>query len=219
MGDILKTMLLLAGLLATAAAPPAAAACAPAKLVKIATRNVTPGIPADSWMRQPLVMHRKGEHYFRNEEPRDAARKLHMMMVVSAPDIWFVNKESRSGQHIVDPGPTYDVHAPIIGFPTAPKAFVDLEYGCEAQFVRDKSMAAQGPRDAAGATTYALAEGQHRLEIKLAANERPTEVSYLLDGKPVLQLQYDVYEPGLPDQPALFAEPEGFTYVEQRPGN
>lgn len=214
----MKLILVLVGLIAPSVAH-AALTCAPPTLTKIVTHNITPGVSGDHWSGQPTVMYRLGSGKIRNEEPRDAAGKLHLTMVVNEPDIWFVNREDFTGAHIVDPGPTYGAHAPIINDPEAPAVFGELEYGCEADFVRDKRLSKAGVRSIEGrqATVHALIEGDRRLEIALADDGRPVEIGYFVGDRPLMILRYDEHRSGLADQGALFSKPEGFTYSEQRP--
>jgi len=213
----MKTLLLLALLMAIFV-PDAGLACAPSKLTKIVVVNATPGLAANHWSRQPLVIYRQGERFIRTEEPRDSDQKLHLMVVISEPDVWFVNKEDGAGKHIVDPGPQLSAHAPILANPSIPSKFLELEYGCEAEFVRTNSLAVMGERNIENRRTkvYALIVDDQRLEIALADRGEPAEVSYYAAGKALSVIRYRTYQADLPDQPALFAKPEGYAYSEDR---
>ena len=200
---------LLIGLLA---APAVAETCAPAKLMRIVTRSVGPDIVPGSFRDKPLSLYRQGERFLRLEEAADPERNLHMLVVVAEPDIWFVNKADRTVRHVVDPGPAYVAHAPIVAGQGVPAAFTKLEFGCEAAFARARGREA-GARavDGREARIHVLQEGDRRLEILLAPDNNPLEVAYYEGARTVLMIRYEVYETGLPDNPALFRKPEGFT--------
>lgn len=197
--------------------PALAATCAPAALTKVVTRAVGPDIAPGSFRAQPVVLYRKGAGLLRIEEAADPAQKLHLMTVVAAPDIWSVNRFDGTGRHMVDPGPSYDVHAPILTGSGVPAKFSELEFGCEAAFAKGRGYEA-GSRLIEGRTAriFAMTEGRDRLEILLSARDEPVEVAYYQGERARLTIRYDLFQSGLPDDPALFVRPEGVSY---QPGN
>ena len=205
----------LAVLISLVAAPAVAETCAPAKLMRMVTRSVGPDIVPGSFRAKPLTLYRQGERFLRSEEAADPEQKQHLLVVVAEPDIWFVNRADRTGRHVVDPGPSYVAHAPIVAGQGVPAAFTELEFGCEAAFARSRGREG-GARAVAGreARIHVLQEGDRRLEILLAPDNNPLEVAYYEGARTVLMIRYDVYETGLPDNPALFRRPEGFTFQE-----
>jgi len=73
-----KGTLLLAALLICLALPPVAgAACAPEKMVRIVTRDESPGVTAGSFRAQPKTLYRLGIRYGRVEELPNPATGLH----------------------------------------------------------------------------------------------------------------------------------------------
>ena len=66
------------------------------------------GVPAEA---QPKVLYRSGRLHLRDEQPPDPDQGRHMLVVVSAPDVWIVNRADATGRHFVDPDPTPGVHA------------------------------------------------------------------------------------------------------------
>lgn len=203
---------LAASLLAT---PALSATCAPAKLVKVVTRAVGPDIAAGSFRAAPVTLYRQGERFLRTEEAADPARKVHVLIVAAEPDIWFVNLFDKTGRHIVDPGPTYEVKAPIVAGAGVPAKFVELEFGCEAVFAKGRGYEG-GTRDVGGrpAKIYAMVEGAHRLEVLLSSRDEPVEVAYFQGARTMLTIRYDSFQGGLPDNPALFAKPDGIAYQQ-----
>jgi hypothetical protein len=59
-----------------------------------------------------------------------------------------------------------------------------------------------------------LQEGDRRLEILLYETGTPAEVAYFQGITAVLTIVYDAYEVALPDNPGLFAKPEGYAISE-----
>ncbi|MGZ6050349.1 MAG: hypothetical protein ACXWKN_18310, partial [Phenylobacterium sp.] len=167
----------------------------------------------------PLVLYRQGSLMARSEEAPDPARRLHLLMVTHAPDTWFVNLADRTGKHIVDPGPSIDVHVPLFGGAGVGPELMALEFGCEAEFARQK-MGQPAPQEGAGAAAvavYRLRRGDDLIELKLAAGGRPTQAGFYRAGQPKLVIRYDEYA-RLPENPLLFEKPSGFDYTEARPG-
>lgn len=198
-----------------AASPVLAETCAPATLTKIVTRSVGPDVARGTFRAEPLTIYRKGERLMRSEAAAEPERNLHLLIVVAEPDIWFVNRMDGAGKHMVDPGPSYLVKAPIVVGQGVPAAFTELEFGCEAAFAQARTHAG-GTRSVAGqmAHIHALQEGDRRLEILLSGEGKPLEVAYFQGAKTVLVIRYDVFVTDLPDDPALFQRPAGITYQE-----
>lgn len=207
--------LILALLASLAASPVLAQACAPPTLTKIVTRSVGPDIVRGSFRSEPVTLYRLGERFLRLEEAPDPEQKLHLLSVVAEPDIWMVNRFDRTGRHAVDPGPTFVAHAPIVVGPGVPAMFTELEYGCEAAFARSRAREA-GTRPVLGkaARIHALQQGDRRLEILLSDAGAPVEVAYYEGAKAALVIRYELFQAGLPDDPALFRKPDGITYSE-----
>ncbi len=205
--------LILALAASLAATPSLAATCAPAALTKLVTRAVGPDIAPGSFRAAPVTLYRQGERFVRTEEAADPARKVHLLIVAAAPDVWFVNRLDKSGRHIVDPGPTYDVHVPIVTGVGVSAKFTELEFGCEAAFAKGRGYEA-GVRlvDGRSARIFAMTDGLQRLEILLSARDEPVEVAYFQGARQLLTIRYDLFQTGLPDNPALFAKPAGVTY-------
>ena len=202
-------------LLALVASPAVAETCAPAKLMKIVTRSVGPDLTPGSFRAAPVTLYRQGSRFLRNEESADLAGGQHVLAIVASPDVWIVNRLDRTGRHLLDPGPTYEARAPIVAGQGVPLAFTELEFGCEARFARGRAREA-GVRDVAGrpARIHALQEGDRRLEILLYETGTPAEVSYFQGTTAILTIVYDTYEVALPDNPGLFAKPEGYVISE-----
>ena len=208
----------LAILIALIAAPASAATCAPPTLTRIVTRSVGPDILLGSFNAEPVTLYRKGERHLRNEEAPDPEQRRHLLTIVAEPDIWMINLMDQTGKHLVDPGPIFVAHAPIVAGQGVPAVFQELEFGCEAAFVRARGREA-GVRTVDGKTAriYALQAGDQRLEVLLIDRGVPAEVAYYRGARTVLTIRYDAFEMGLPDDPTLFQKPAGVTFRAEAP--
>jgi hypothetical protein len=205
------------------ARPADAVVCAPAKLVHLVTVDVTPGIPAGSFGAQPRVMYRIGSDRVRIEEAPDVPGGIHGVVVMAEPNIWMANLFDHTGKHIVDPGPTFYAKAPIFyGTPGLSTKLIDLEFGCEAEFI-----AANAPApvrsEQIGADrfdVYRVDGGSDAVEIlERSGTSIPSYVRYYQQGKLLEAIRYDLYVTGLPNDPNLFVPPSGVRYSEAGSGS
>lgn len=205
----------LAGIsIAVASAPAAAATCAPAKLVHIAVANADAGIDPTSFAGQPKNYYRIGSDKLRIEEAVDAANGIHGVIVVAEPNIWMANLYNGTGQHIVDPGPTFFAKAPVFGTKLSSK-LIGLEFGCENDFI-----AANAPNpirvEAVSGTNYnvyRVEDGTDAIEIlEKTGTTIPAFVRYYSQGSLGAVLRYDLYLTGLPNDPSLFVPPPNVQY-------
>ncbi len=195
--------------------------CAPERLTRMVVRNVSPGLAAAAPGAQPRVLYRQGLLNLRTEESPDPARGQ-PVVVISEPDIWMFNTATRKGQHQVDPGPEFFVHAPILPVrPDLPAALRSLEYGCELDFLkREGAEAARQtvPWGEARATVHQVQVGEHAVSILLTERRRaPLMVAYAKAGAPVFMIRYDEFRADLTDRPALFARPDRIEFTTGQP--
>ena len=83
-------------LLLLASVGTAFADCAPDKLVRMVTQNASPGIPADSFARQPRVTWRLGNGRVRLEERHDPGDNVQVLSLIDAPRAWQIDLVSKS---------------------------------------------------------------------------------------------------------------------------
>jgi hypothetical protein len=157
----------------------------------------------------------------RTEESPDPARGQ-PVVVVAEPDIWIFNTATRKGQHQLDPGPEFFVHAPILPMaPDLPPALRSLEYGCELAFLERQG--AEAPRQTipwgeAKATLHQVQVGEHVVSMLLTERRRtPLLVAYARAAKPVFMMRYDEFRDDLSERPALFARPDSVEFTEVPP--
>lgn len=206
-----------------AAVPP----CRPKSLVSMTVRNVTPGLQASDPRAQPKRLWRKGEKFLRSLEQPVVAQALQdpkapmarqALVIVAEPDVWMIDMASREGRHSLDPGPVFEVRAPILSPGTAPPEFMALEYGCEAEFVAIRAPLARTVRwGGVDARVHTYTVGTASLAILL--NDRtgePQIVIHIRDGRPVTVISYDEYRQDQPDQPELFRPPADVKITEAK---
>ena len=211
-------MKILAIIMALGAASPAVAAtCAPAKLVHIVTTETTPGIDPGSFDALPKSLYRQGATRSRLEEQQDDKNKIHGLAVIDEPNIWMANLYDRTGRHIVDPGPVFNTHAVVFADDRISPRILDLEFGCEAEFI-----AANAPKvdrtetiDGVSLNVHRLSDGKEALEILEKPDAAtPSFARYYRDGKLVWAIRYDLYEIGAEPDADMFTAPKGVKYVE-----
>ena len=202
---------LLLALLATAA--PAGAKCAPRKVLKIVTSIDDPAISGEHFARRPKTLYRLGEKYGRLEEEKNGETGLHLLIVISEPDVWMVNRADNSGQHSVDPGPTFIFRAPLVS-DISSKYWNNLEMGCEVPFmnaVGAKPEPVDGHPDqhvyvhSAEGTTVRLIVGKN--DIPLRAEIASSEGKFAI--------VYHSFEQLDTEDASLFAKPAGVKFTEQ----
>lgn len=194
-------------------------ACAPATLTRMTVREISPGLAAADRRAQPRVIHRLGPDRLRSEEQPDPTRGGETRLtVITEPDIWTINLTTRSGQHAVDPGPTFEVLAPILPVgPDLPPILRTLEFGCEAAFV---ALNAPAPTQsvawgAGSANAHVVTVGDQTVALLMDARRKtPLMISYSRQGRAVYAVRYDEFREGLPDRPDLFTPPKGIRLDE-----
>jgi hypothetical protein len=85
----------------------------PKTMCKISVRGVEPAPEPDSFSAQAKTYWRAGAKYARIAEAEDPKNHIHGLAVISEPDAWMINLFDKSAKHMVDHGPTLDVHLPI----------------------------------------------------------------------------------------------------------
>ncbi len=161
--------ILFSGIIVFFASSTVFADCFPERVLKIVTAAEYPDTPPDAFVAQPRMLYRLGERYGRIEEPYSPQDNVQHLVIISEPDLWMVNLVDMTGQHMVDPGPTFIFRAPV--FDSLESAFWRrFEFGCEEAFMK-----------AAGARTEAMADGA----VKYTHVAEGTTVSLIVaNGKP-----------------------------------
>lgn len=201
------------------AAPASAATCAPPTLLHIITVDVTPGITSQMFAAQPKGLYRIGSDKMRVEEAPDPANGIHGLVVVAEPNIWMANLLDNTGKHIVDPGPTFFVKAPVFGIAGLSPRLLDLELGCEAAYLAANAPKAVRSEQLGGAAylVYRVDDNPDAVEIlEKSGSNTPAFARYFHQGKLELVLRYDLYSTGLQSNPDLFTPPSSVHFSETK---
>ena len=127
----------------------------------------------------------------------------------------------QQGQHIVDPGPTFVTHSPIIQ-QNAPEDLGSLELVKEIAFFEGHHAARLEPQTVDGqrCEVSEYKEANYRVVLNVRADTRkPFQLDVFKDGKPDFSIRYISYEADLPFDPALFRPPENVTLTDEKPNS
>jgi len=193
-------------------------------MTKIVSRIISNSVPEGSFASKPKTLYRAGSKYSRTEEELDAENNLHALLIVNEPDTWMINLADKTARHVVDPGPTFNFHAPIVwtpsrdGQPEENKDFKDLEYGNEVEFFRRHSASVAGRRVAGGSTFKALSikKGAREFLLLLSPGDKPHQLDVLKNGKIEYSVRYLSYETNLPFEKSLFEPTKGLKITEAK---
>jgi hypothetical protein len=187
------------------------------KMTKIVTRMISPAIDADSFAAKPKTMYFAGKQYARIEEVPDVQNEIHELMVINEPDSWMINLWDKSGRHLIDPGPTFEVHSPILltatadGKPDLDPEFKGFEFGNEVHFFRQHKAHEIEKRQVGGklCKQFSLEHGSRKIFLLVdPKTDKPWQIDIQKDGKLEYSIRYLSYETDLPFEKSLFRPPE-----------
>ena len=191
----------------------------PKTMIKVATKIVEPKPEAGSFLEQPKTMWRAGTTYSRTEEVPDQTNHVHLVAIVHEPDAWMINLFDKTGRHLVDPGPTFNVHLPIFEKPSGMKTKLsELEYGKEVEFfTKNGARQSTGEMiDGKSTDRQELSIGGSRLVLLTdAKSKNPVRISRI-QGVQRETIAYLAYDDALPFDPKLFQCPAGISVVEAK---
>jgi hypothetical protein len=190
----------------------------PKTMTKMVVQLQSPDVPADSFAARPKTMFRAGTQFCRIEEEPDLEHGIHGVMITNEPDAWMVNLETKSAQHMVDPGPTFNCRMPLFAsllrdLPEEERKQIGgLEFGNELEFFKSRGATGQpgGIQQGQQTTVYKVKFGDSTLALfTYGTPERPLSAAWLRGGKYEIfwysgygQMNFD---------PKLFAKPEHVT--------
>ena len=193
----------------------------PKTMTRMSVRLESPEVSNESFAAKPKLMYRAGNGYCRTEELPDPDHGIHGLMILNEPDAWMVNLLTKTAQHFVDTGPTFNCHLPIFRGEQVKAAadmkspLLELEFGQELGYFKRKGAAPnKGPvlRDKP-TTVYAIGISDSRVFLFTTGTpERPWAVARE-HGNVKEIFWYGVYEE-LPFDQKLFSKPEGVRIEE-----
>jgi len=184
----------------------------PKTMVKITTRVLEPVPEPGSFVSQPKTLWRAGIKYARIAEAPDTQHHIHGLMIVNEPNVWMINLFYKSGRHIVDSGPTFDVHLPIFQTPEEAKMKLgELEFGGELDFFTKNNAKPSAGEVINGKATdrYDVIVSGRKLVLWMdTKSKKPVRVS-LERGMGTQTIEYLTYDDELPFDPSMFQPPDG----------
>jgi hypothetical protein len=195
---------------------------APKRMNRITVQLDSPEIPQDSFTRKPKTIYRAGSSYCRVEEAPDLEHNIHGLLILNEPNAWMVNLATKTAQHIVDPGPTFNCRLPIFSGPVpnttdaVDYSKLGLEFGYELEYFKKMGAVRQDPGPVLQkqqTVAYILDMGGTRLALfTYGPNEFPLMVAHTVGSKGEM-FWYSGYGQ-VPFDAKLFANPEGVAISE-----
>lgn len=188
------------------------------EMLRVVYRDVTPGVPEDSFAAKPKTLYRVGTRYGRVEELPDLKAGVHGLMIVNEPHLWIVNLANKRARHVVDRGPTTMFRAPIFWTKDMPGVLRDFEFGCEMQFVRGNGASSPESVEVDGieGERYEINVGKYHIALLVGEKDRRLRrVVFEEGGKVTYSLQYESWMEGLVPNLKLFEVPEGTIVREE----
>lgn len=196
----------------------------PKTMTKMEVILQSPDAPQGSFAAKPKVMYRAGTQYCRVEEQPDPDKGIHGVLIINEPDFWLVNLFSKTAQHGVDRGPSFNCRMPVFSegelksASEEGKQTKELEFGRELQFFKNRGAVSQpGPvLQTKQTTAYKLEVGDLILGLFTYGNpERPLALMRGRGDKNDI-FWYSGY--GQVDfDPKLFAKPENVKIEDIKP--
>jgi hypothetical protein len=152
----------------------------------------------------------------------DVEHGIHGLAVINEPDIWLINLMTKTAQHEVDPGPSFNCRLPL--FTDDMKSATDtnnkinsLEFGRELAFFSENHATTKDGPVLHSKPTKAYVVDIGDTELLMFTNgvpERPVAVARQRAGKREVYW-YESYDE-LPFDEALFAKPAGVKVEEAK---
>jgi hypothetical protein len=191
----------------------------PKTMIKITTRIIEPKPEPGSFLAQPKTVWRAGTIYSRTAEAPDPTNHIHALAIIHEPDAWMINLFDRSGRHLLDPGPTFNVHLPIFEqLSGANTKLNEPEFGKEMEF-----FAANDAKDSAGEMIDGKPSVHHEVTLSGsrlvlwtdAKSKKPVRISRI-QGVQRQTIAYLAYDDALAFDPTLFQPPTGIAVVDSK---
>jgi hypothetical protein len=197
-------------------------------MTKIVFQRLIPDAAPDSFGAKPRTIYVVGDKYWRVEEPPNPERGTHNLSITREPDGWIINLADKTGQHMLDPGPTFIAHLPIVWVPkqngqsdAEDEEFQELNFGSEVDFFYQHKARDLGLRNVEGKECKALAikskSGKREVTLLVEPKtEKPVQLDVTKDGKTDFIVHYLSYETDLPFDPSLFQPPPDVKITESK---
>lgn len=196
----------------------------PKTMTKVEVILQSADAPAGSFAAKPKVIYRAGNRYCRIEEAPDPDHDIHGVVIINEPNFWMVNLATKTAQHGVDPGPSFNCRLPLFANQVLKlpenegKKLGELEFGQEMEFFQKNGVTPQkGPLlQSKDTRVYRMAIGDSSVALfTYGTPERPLSVAWRHGDENVIywysgfgQLDFDV---------TLFSKPEHVKVEDTKP--
>lgn len=188
----------------------------PERMTKVVFRQVMrDGAPAAS---PPQTLYRIGSRYGRMEHEPDTAAGVHALVVVAAPEYWFVDLAKGTARYGRDPASDAAFHAPIVRPEAGPPVLQQLEFGREFDFLTKRGATVRTVERAEGGRFDLYETPVANLRVVLLADpgeRRVRELAIHEGGHVVTAYRYDAYETDLAPDRSLFRVPASVRILGQ----
>ncbi len=179
-------------------------------------RQVFPKVDPDSFKGQPRKLWRVGKEKMRLEEPHNPATNLKGLAIISIPDIWMINRATRTGRHSKDTNPIrIPIFPPMEGAPWVPK----LEFGEEIAFFRDQIAETSLKENVGGRVMDRYRIRRDGVDLILFVDsEKQVPIRVMMRvGEKALGIHYTKYRSGLKPNDTLFQPPAKIKWQKSAP--
>ena len=183
----------------------------------IVYRYASPLITPGSFEATSSEVWRVELSHARIEEAPDPKQGIHGLIVFNAPNSWHINLYNRTAHHLLDPGPTLDVHFPIF-LTSQNEQVLGLEFGQEVSFFRKHHARQIGSKTIDGVQTEvsSLTFEDTILTLYVRRDGKPYQIS-ISGERNSYTVIYELYESGLEPDWALFEPPGNIAVYESEP--
>ena len=171
----------------------------------------TDGQPSDAFITKPKTLYRLGSKYGRIEEASDPEHNVHLLFVVSEPDVWAVNLANQTGRHMIDPGPSLNFRAPALQAVKSAQ-WNEFEFGCEEDFMISRGV--KPSVDSEGTLTYVYEKEGVSVRLLVGSDHKPRAILGRIP-EATFRLEYLMYDWLQPDL-SLFKRPANIIFNEPK---
>lgn len=175
---------------------------------KLESDQIEPG----SFLASTRKLWRVGYRYLRIQEEPNPDSGIHGLLIANAPNSYMINLYTMEGNHIVDPGPSIDVHVPVFSG-ERDERLKALEMGHEFEFFSGEGVKIQRGQELAGVQfdRYTVSFDDYEISMFAFAGTRTPFLLALKHPDRVYAVQYVTYEVRSDVDPRLFDPPKNVT--------
>lgn len=152
------------------------------------------------------------------EHAPDTAAGVHALVVVAAPEYWFIDLTKRTARYGRDPAPDAAFRAPIVRPEAGPPLLQALEFGRELEFLTERGATVRTVERPEGGRFDLYETPVANLRVVLLADpgeRRVRELAIHEGGHVVTAYRYDAYETHLAPDHSLFRPPPSVRILGQ----